>query len=166
MALSHADAIIICGDSDPHQRSEAAVAIEAVSSGQIVTEGVRMTPGSSTLIGVIGHVPIIAIPGTAREALLSFRVICDPIIRRLAGLPDRQSATVCDVGEAIRGECDRDSLVLVHVDGSTCWPISASVARSSVFAGADGFVHVPAGGRANQLRRTRDCRKSQHVLTR
>lgn len=144
MAVSHADAVIVSGDSESHRRTDVAIAIETLSSNGIVAEGIRMNPGSATVIGVVGNVPIVGIPGTARAALLTLRIIGDPIIRRLAGLPSTSKTLTCTVREEIRGESERDTIALVHVDGNACRPVLSSASRSSVFAGADGFVRVPA----------------------
>jgi molybdopterin biosynthesis enzyme len=144
MAIGHTDAVVLCGDSEQHRRTEAATAIETIDPHGIVADGLRLLPGMSTVIGALSDTPVVGIPGSSVAALLTLRVVAEPIIRRLAGKVNAPLASICTLREAIQGRRGWETDVLVHIDGTGCRAVRSITPRSSIFADANGFVRVPA----------------------
>jgi molybdopterin biosynthesis enzyme len=145
LALAHADAIIIAIDSGPKQRNVTAYAIDATRGGRIVSEGVRMTPGTSTVLGVANNIPILGIPGAAVPALLTLRVLGEPIIRRLCGRTEVPRSVSRRLRNSVVADGDMETLLLVHVGAGECTPVATSALRSAPFAEANGFVRISPG---------------------
>lgn len=59
------------------------------TGGDIVIKGVAIKPGKPLLIGRIGGVPYVGLPGNPAAAFVTFRAIVDALVHARAGLPAR-----------------------------------------------------------------------------
>jgi molybdopterin molybdotransferase len=146
-AMAASDAVVICAGSSVGMRDQTAGAVAALPNSETWCHGLAIKPGKPTLLAHADGVPIIGLPGNPRSALVVFRLIGMPVVRRVSGW------TVEPVVGTIRAALARDlpsaagRLDVVQVrlgdEGRLAQPIFGSSALLSVLTAADGYVIVP-----------------------
>ncbi len=146
-AVGASDVVVICAGSSVGMRDQTAGAVAALPNSETWCHGLAIKPGKPTLLAHSGGVPIVGLPGNPRSALVVFRLIGMPLVRRVGGW------TVEPLVGTIRATLSRDlpsaagRLDVVQVrlgdDGRLAEPIFGSSALLSVLTAADGYVIVP-----------------------
>jgi molybdopterin molybdotransferase len=144
-ALADSDMVVICAGSSVGARDETAATVAALPGTEIWCHGLAIKPGKPTLLAVSREVPIIGLPGNPRSALVVFRLIGMPLVRRAGGW------TAEHRGPSAPGRLSRDlpsaagrlDVVQVRVSGDEAEPIFGPSALLSVLTAADGYVVVP-----------------------
>lgn len=146
VAVGESDVVVICAGSSVGMRDQTAGAVAGLPHSETWCHGLAIKPGKPTLLAHSNGVPIIGLPGNPRSALVVFRLIGMPVVRRTGGWTAEPP-----VG-AVRARLSRDlpsaagRLDVVQVrlrDGGLAEPIFGSSALLSVLTGADGYVVVP-----------------------
>src|SRR5689334_7208906 len=84
-ALPASDMIVISAGSSVGARDETAVAVGRLGPPGIWCRGLAIRPGKPTLLAECAGVPVIGLPGNPRSALVVFRLIGMPLVRRVGG---------------------------------------------------------------------------------
>ncbi len=119
-------------------------------AGELLLHGVAVKPGKPMLIGRLEESAYVGLPGYPVSALTIFRVFVAPVIRRAAGLPEPQTATV--EGEmAHRERYSEGRLRYMPVglvtdgEGNTLvYPVDKGSGATTSLVEADGIVAVEA----------------------
>ena len=90
----HSDLVVICAGSSVGARDETAAAVAAVTGTEIWCHGLAIKPGKPTLLAASDGIPIIGLPGNPRSALVVFRLIGMPLVRRAGGWTAEHPAAV------------------------------------------------------------------------
>jgi molybdopterin molybdotransferase len=144
-ALGDSDIVVICAGSSVGARDQTATAVAALPGAEVWCHGLSVKPGKPTLLAHSDGVPIIGLPGNPRSALVIFRLIGMPLVRRAGGwTAESRSGT-------IRGRLARDlpsaagrlDIVQVRLQGEQVEPIFGPSALISVLTAADGYLIVP-----------------------
>lgn len=145
-AVAVSDVVVICAGSSVGMRDQTASAVAALPYSETWCHGLAIKPGKPTLLAHSEGVPIIGLPGNPRSALVVFRQIGMPVVRRVGGW------TVEPAVGSMRVRLSRDlpsaagRLDVVQVrlsDAGLAEPIFGSSALLSVLAAADGYLIVP-----------------------
>jgi molybdopterin molybdotransferase len=145
-AVRASDVVVICAGSSVGMRDQTAGAVAGLPNSDTWCHGLAIKPGKPTLLAHSDGIPIIGLPGNPRSALVVFRLIGMPLVRRAGGW------TAQPVLGTVRATLSRDlpsaagRLDVVQVrlnDDRVAEPIFGSSALLSVLTAADGYLVVP-----------------------
>jgi molybdopterin molybdotransferase len=144
-ALPGSDVLVVSAGSSVGARDETAGAVAALGDPGIWCHGLLLKPGKPTLLADAGGVPVIGLPGNPRSALVVFRLLGLPIIRRVGGWthPPAEPTTLARLDRHLPSAAGRLDIVQVGVSGGVATPLFGSSSLLSVMTRADGFVTVP-----------------------
>jgi molybdopterin molybdotransferase len=151
-ALADADVVVVSAGSSVGGRDETAAAVAALGPPGIWCHGLAIKPGKPTLLAECDGVPVIGLPGNPRSALVVFRLVGMPIVRRAGGcdVAPAEPATRARLARDLPSAAGRLDVVQVRVRDGVATPLFGASALLSVLTAADGFVIVdePATGLA------------------
>jgi len=145
-ALEESDVVVICAGSSVGARDETAAAVAAVPGAEIWCHGLAIKPGKPTLLAAADGIPIIGLPGNPRSALVVFRLVGMPLVRRAGGwtAEHRGPSTPRRLTRDLPSAAGRLDVVQVRLSGEDdVEPIFGPSALLSVLTAADGYVIVP-----------------------
>ena len=144
-AVGTSDVVVICAGSSVGGRDETAAAVAAVPETKLWCHGLALKPGKPTLLADCAGVPIIGLPGHPRSALVVFRLLGMPLVRRAGGwtAEHRDPSTPGRLARDLPSAAGRLDVVQVRVRGEQVEPIFGPSALLSVLTAADGYVIVP-----------------------
>jgi molybdopterin molybdotransferase len=143
-AVAASDGVVICAGSSVGGRDETAAAVAALPDSEIWCHGLAIKPGKPTLLARGGEIPIIGLPGNPRSALVIFRTIGMPLVRRVGGWTDepRPGAIRTRLSRDLPSAAGRLDIVQVRLRDDGAEPIFGPSALLSVLTAADGYVIV------------------------
>jgi molybdopterin molybdotransferase len=144
-AVATCDVVVVSAGSSVGARDETAAVVAGLGEPGIWTHGIALCPGKPTLLADCGGVPVIGLPGNPRSALVVFRLVGMPIVRRVAGI------THAPPEPSVRARLERDvpsaagrlDVVQVAVRDGVAVPLFGASALLSILTAADGYVVVP-----------------------
>ena len=148
-ALQEADIVLTSGSTSAGAGDILNTVIEEFGYPGIIVHGLTLKPGKPTLIAVINKKPLIGLPGYPTSALMIFKLIVAPIIRKMAGLPVNNeepniSANVARKVFSIKGKRELMPVHLISsLSGFSVYPVAYGSGAISTMALADGYVDIP-----------------------
>jgi molybdopterin molybdotransferase len=144
-ALTTSDVIVISAGSSVGARDETAAAVARLGPPGIWCHGLAIRPGKPTLLAECAGVPVIGLPGNPRSALVVFRLVGMPVVRRVGGCTSPPADPV------VRARLERDlasatgrlDVVQVRLRDGLAAPLFGLSALLSILTAADGYVIVP-----------------------
>jgi molybdopterin molybdotransferase len=144
-ARDHSDVVVICAGSSVGARDETAAAVATLPGAEVWCHGLAIKPGKPTLLAESAGRPIIGLPGNPRSALVVFRLIGMPLVRRAGGwtAAHRAASTPRRLSRDLPSAAGRLDVVQVRLSGrEEAEPIFGPSALLSVLTAADGYVIV------------------------
>jgi molybdopterin molybdotransferase len=144
-AVSENDLVVICAGSSVGARDETAAAVAGLTHAEIWCHGLAIKPGKPTLLAHSNGIPIIGLPGNPRSALVVFRLVGMPLVRRVGGWSaEPPVGTVrARLSRNLPSAAGRLDVVQVRLIGERAEPIFGPSALLSVLTAADGYLIVP-----------------------
>jgi molybdopterin molybdotransferase len=145
-ALTTSDVIVISAGSSVGARDETAAAVARLGAPGIWCHGLAIKPGKPTLLAECAGVPVIGLPGNPRSALVVFRLIGVPLVRRAGGCtsPPAEPVVRARLQRELASAAGRLDVVQVRVRDGIAAPIFGLSALLSILTAADGYVIIPA----------------------
>ena len=142
-AIAEDDVVVISAGSSVGARD--LTASVAARLGEVVCHGLAVRPGKPTLLADCGGVPLVGLPGNPRSALVVFRLVGIPLVRRVAGI------TAAPPAASVRARLARDvpsaagrlDVVQVTLSAGVVTPLFGSSALLGPMVRADGWFRVP-----------------------
>jgi molybdopterin molybdotransferase len=143
-AVTTSDFVVICAGSSVGGRDETAAAVASLPDSEIWCHGLAIKPGKPTLLARSGEIPIIGLPGNPRSALVIFRTIGMPLLRRVGGwsVGPRPGSIRARLSRDLPSAAGRLDVVQVRLRDDEAEPIFGPSALLSVLTAADGYVIV------------------------
>jgi molybdopterin molybdotransferase len=144
-ALGTSDMIVISAGSSVGARDETAAAVARLGPPGIWCHGLAIRPGKPTLLAEAAGVPIIGLPGNPRSALVVFRLIGMPLVRRVGGCtkPPAEPVVRARLERDLASATGRLDVVQVRLHDGLADPVFGLSALLSILTAADGYVVVP-----------------------
>jgi len=144
-ALSDSDVVVVSAGSSVGARDETATVVASLGEPGIWCHGLALRPGKPTLLADCDGVPVIGLPGNPRSALVVFRLVGVPLVRRVGGCTQAPPEPV------VRARLERDlasaagrlDIVQVRVRDGVATPLFGASALLSILTAADGYLEVP-----------------------
>jgi molybdopterin molybdotransferase len=148
-ALEGCDVVVVSAGSSVGARDETAGVVARLGSPGILCHGLAVRPGKPTLLADCGGVPVIGLPGNPLSALVVFRLVGLPVVRRVGGTTDAPAEPTvrARLDRQVPSQTGRLDIVQVRVttsaDGPVAIPLFGASALLSVLTSADGWLVVP-----------------------
>ena len=136
---------MISAGSSVGARDETATAVSRLGPPGIWCHGLAIRPGKPTLLAECAGVPVIGLPGNPRSALVVFRLIGMPLVRRVGGCtrPPAEPVVRARLERDLASASGRLDVVQVRLRDGVAIPVFGLSALLSVLTAADGYVIVP-----------------------
>lgn len=146
-AVHDCDLVVVSAGSSVGARDETSAAVESIAGSAVYCHGLAIKPGKPTLLAECGSVPLIGLPGNPLSALVVFRMVGLPVLRRVAGVtvtPPPEPAITATLSRAVASAAGRLDVVQVRVgDDRVATPLFGHSALLSLLTSADGFIVIP-----------------------
>ncbi len=145
-AVGASDVVVICAGSSVGMRDQTAGAVAGLPNSETWCHGLAIKPGKPTLLAHSDGIPIIGLPGNPRSALVVFRLVGMPLVRRVGGwtIEPPVASVRATLARDLPSAAGRLDVVQVRLsDGGLAEPIFGSSALLSVLTAADGYLVVP-----------------------
>jgi molybdopterin molybdotransferase len=144
-ALGTSDVIVISAGSSVGARDETAAAVGRLGPPGIWCHGLAIRPGKPTLLAECAGVPVAGLPGNPRSALVVFRLIGMPLVRRVGGCtrPPAEPVVRAQLERDLASATGRLDVVQVRLHDGLAAPVFGLSALLSILTAADGYVIVP-----------------------
>jgi putative molybdopterin biosynthesis protein len=148
-AFAECDAVILSGGTSKGAGDLTHRIVAELGSPGIVVHGVALKPGKPLCLAVSGGKPVVVLPGFPTSAMFTFHDMVAPVLRTMAGLPERQISQIeARVPVRIASELGRTEFVMVALardaEGMVAHPIGKGSGAVTAFSQADGFVAIDA----------------------
>lgn len=117
--------------------------------GALLLYGANIKPGQSVTLGVVGDVPVVALPGNAVSSYITFDLFVRPLVtRQLGSLEDGRITLSAVLGQSVVSPAGTDEFLRVYladVGGRrVAVPTSRGADIVTSLVRANGILHVPA----------------------
>ena len=148
-AHADCDAVILSGGTSKGAGDFTYGIVEQLGQPGIVAHGVALKPGKPLCLAVCDGKPVVILPGFPTSAMFTFHDIVAPVLRILAGLPERADIRVqARVPARIPSDLGRTEFVMVALAedarGKVAFPIGKGSGAVTAFSQADGFLSIDA----------------------
>ena len=148
-ALEECDAIVVSGGSSVGERDYTPAVVAAAGTPGVIVHGVRAKPGRPVMLGIVGDMPVIGLPGNPVSALVMLETLGKPFLLRLF---DKTDATL-PVRARLQNRIDVDPalehLIPVRIantpDGPEATALFGTSAQMRILGWADALMSVPEG---------------------
>ncbi|MGH8891799.1 MAG: molybdopterin molybdotransferase MoeA [Actinomycetes bacterium] len=145
-ALDRCDVVVVSAGSSVGARDVTADVVSALGPPGVVCHGLAIRPGKPTLLAQCGEVPVLGLPGNPLSALVVFRLVGLPVVRRAGGCtsPPPEPTVTARLARPVPSQAGRLDVVQVRLDGDgVANPVFGASALLSVLTTADGWLVVP-----------------------
>jgi len=143
-AVVEFDAIVLSGGSSVGEHDETPEAVAALGTPGAIVHGLKVRPGKPTLLGAVGGVPILGLPGNPSSSLLILDAVGGPILARLCGMEPTLTAFSARLGAPVRKRRGWTWYVPAALeqgpDGLVAQPLALRSSMTSLAARSDGYL--------------------------
>lgn len=145
------DAVILSGGTSKGAGDLTYRIVAGLGAPGILAHGVALKPGKPLCLAVCDGKPVVILPGFPTSAMFTFHDIVAPVLRILAGLPERTDVRLsARVPARIPSDLGRTEFVMVALaagaDGMVAYPVGKGSGAVTAFSQADGFLTIDALG--------------------
>ena len=143
-AVGQCDMVLLSGGSSKDDRDISAFVISRI--GKVIAHGIAISPGKPTIIGHVGQVPVIGLPGHPASAYIVLFVIVHHMLRALTGETGRRRQIVPAVlSQNIPSARGREDYVRVSLAEGIATPLFGKSGLLNTLVRSTGVIRIPAG---------------------
>jgi molybdopterin molybdotransferase len=147
--LERADMVAISGGSSVGARDFTLAVIRSFEGSRLLVQGVALSPGKPTILADVSGKPLWGLPGHVASAMLVFRTLVVPLIRRLAGRTDHagwRAPLLARLSRNVASALGREDWVRVRLrqdgEGLVAEPVLGKSGLISTLVAADGLIRI------------------------
>jgi putative molybdopterin biosynthesis protein len=151
------DVVLISGGTSKGAGDISYRVFEELGPPGILVHGVALKPGKPICLaavqrdrpgGLSSVVPVAVLPGFPTSAVFTFHEFMAPVIRALAGVPDKKRESIsAKLAMRVNSERGRTEYLLVGLvqtgTGPAAYPMGKGSGSVTAFSKADGFITIP-----------------------
>jgi putative molybdopterin biosynthesis protein len=152
-AALEADVVLLSGGTSKGAGDLSYRVVQQFDDPGIVAHGVALKPGKPICLAVTRGKPVVILPGFPTSAIFTYHEFVAPVIRSLAGIPERERTTIpARLPMRLHSEKGRTEYMLVRLfrsvrsDESTenlsAYPMGKGSGSVTTFSLADGFITI------------------------
>lgn len=141
-ATKECDAVILSGGSSKDVRDICTMVVSEM--GEVLVHGIALQPGKPTIIGRVGKVPVIGLPGHPASACIVFWVIVKPFLEAMTGGSFPHRVVRATLTQNIPSSKGREDYIRVQLRGGNVTPLFGKSGLVNTLIYSDGMVRVPA----------------------
>ncbi|HWQ67977.1 MAG TPA: gephyrin-like molybdotransferase Glp [Methanospirillum sp.] len=141
-ASATCDLVLISGGSSKGERDICADII--ASRGEVLVHGVALSPGKPTIIGRIGSVPVIGLPGHPASAYVVLYALVRDLFNEMSGAAETMGSVWCRMKSAVSSARGREDYVRAVIDGDQVVPLFGKSGLTNTLLNSDGLIRIPA----------------------
>ena len=112
--------------------------------GEVLVHGVAIKPGKPVLIGRVGRVPILGLPGFPTSCLFTGYLFAEPMVRALSGLPlSHRSRVSALLSTTVNSPPGKRQFVSVQAKGKQAIPVYRASSTITSMSRANGWIEIP-----------------------
>ncbi len=150
-ALEAADVVITSGSTSAGAGDVVYRIFDEIAGDEdpgVIVHGLKLKPGKPTIIAVVGGKPVFGLPGYPLSALIAYKKVADPVVRKLAAYPSEEYGSVrARLSFSFRPVRGRVNIVPVSLvkreEGYKAFPLVKGSGAIYSLLLADGFIEVP-----------------------
>src|SRR5205085_5261697 len=122
IACDSCDPVILSGGTSKGAGDLTYKIVAGLGPPGIIVHGVALKPGKPLCLAVCNRNPVVVLPGFPTSAMFTFHDVIAPVLRVIAGLPDRSPTSVtAHLPVRIPSEIGRTEFVMVALaEGRDC----------------------------------------------
>lgn len=149
-AQASSELIIITAGSSASARDNTAEVVRRLGSPGVLVHGLSIKPGKPAILGVVGGVPVIGLPGNPVSALVVAGLLVTPMLRRLGGdnRPTIAATVPARLAVNVPSEAGREDYIPARLESTPeGWIADPVFGKSNLIftlVRADGLIRIPA----------------------
>jgi putative molybdopterin biosynthesis protein len=144
-AVVAADIVVVNAGSSAGSEDYTARVVEEL--GQLIVHGVALRPGHPVVLGVVGHKPVLGIPGYPVSAAITCELFVKPLVERRLGIPPQtRQKTAAYISRKVLSPMGEDEYLRVRLgrvgQKMVATPIQRGAGVIMSLVRADGIVTI------------------------
>jgi molybdopterin molybdotransferase len=140
--IRECDAVILSGGSSKDIRDMSARIIGEM--GEVLVHGISLQPGKPTIIGKVGGIPVIGLPGHPASAYIVLMVVVRPFLEDMTLQAFPITRIPATLTENIPSPKGREDYVRVQVKDGMATPLLGKSGLLNTLVHSEGMVRIPA----------------------
>jgi len=142
VSADDADLVVTLGGTSVGRHDLVVDVVEKM--GEVLVHGVAIKPGKPVLVGRIGRVPILGLPGFPTSCLFTGYLFAEPMVRMLSGVPlDHRLRADALLARTVNSPPGKRQFVSVQVDGEQASPVYRASSTITSMSRANGWIEIP-----------------------
>lgn len=142
-AVTECDLVCISGGSSKGERDMCAAILAEL--GTVHAHGIALAPGKPTIIGTIGDVPVLGLPGHPASAYVVLVALGDVLIAAMTGSEVERTTVPARCAAPVPSARGREDYVRVRLEGRDAYPLFGKSGLTNTLIESSGLLRVPDG---------------------
>jgi molybdopterin molybdotransferase len=142
-AVAECSLVCISGGSSKGERDMCAAILADL--GTVHAHGIALAPGKPTIIGTIGDVPVLGLPGHPASAYVVLVALGDVLIAAMTGGTVERTTVPARCAAPVPSARGREDYIRVRLEGHYAYPLFGKSGLTNTLIESTGLLRVPDG---------------------